>query len=383
MDDRTRHATRLRLGTALVGGVALMAAACGSSSSSSSSSGASAASLGTGTCGSQGGSGPWGWTGDATNGYQPAHEPDVNCDGKVVIGILSPGDTHDHGYYESFVDTADAYAHQNGWTVITLDKVNPADAVNQARNLCRQHVDMVAVAASELKDAIPVSQEAVCSNTVWYVAGGQGVTQTPYFVQSADDVNESLYAAGYASGLLMQSSGATKAGFITGPELDFAKQAAKAYTKGIQAVIPGATVLTAYTGSFDDSGKAVEAANAQIAQGVGIMYPYLGGATDAVAALGNQHNIPQLTPGTDRCGPGSPQYAMSVIFSPGAYFAAALTPFKQATLKVGTSRVWHMGKDPVPTVKICSPTGDQQQKVDALIQQVGSGAVKPDQIVNG
>lgn len=384
MDDRTGHTARLRLGMAVVGGLALMAAACGSSSSSSSaSSAASANSLGTGTCGSQGGTGPWGWTGTAATGFQPSHEPDVNCDGKVVIGILSPGDTNDHGYYESFVDTAKLFATKNGWQVITINKINPADAVNQARNLCRQHVDMVAVAASELKDAIPVSQEAVCQNTVWYVAGGQGVVQTPYFVQSQDDVNESLYAAGYASGLIMQANGSTKAGFITGPELDFAKQAAKAYTKGIQNVIPTATVLTAYTGSFDDSGLAVTAANAQIAQGVGIIYPYLGGATDAVAALGDQHNIPELTPGTNRCGGGTPAYAVSVVFSPGDYFAAALAPFAKGTLTIGTAHVWHMGKDPVPTVIICSPTGTQKQMVDALIQQIGSGAVKPDQIVNG
>ena len=375
MSQTIRGGPRWRTAVTAIGALAMLAA-CGSSTSGTSGSSSSA-----NACANAGGSGPWGWKGDATNGFQPVHEPDVNCDGKVVIGVLSPGDTNDHGYYESFVDTAKQYAQQNGWQVTIVDKINPADAVTQARNLCRQHVDMVAVAASELKDAIPVAQEAVCKNTVWYVAGGQGVVQNNYFVQSQDDVNESLYAAGYATGLLLQEKGATKAGFITGPELDFAKAAAKAYEKGIQAVVPGATLLTAYTGDFNDSGKAVEAANAQIAQGVAAIYPYLGGATDAVAALGDQHNIPELTPGTNRCGGGSPAYAISVIFSPGDYFAAALGPFAKGTLKVGTARVWHMGKDPVPTVKICNPSGDQQSKVDALIQQIGAGTVKPDDIV--
>ena len=36
-------------------------------------------------------------------------------------------------------------------------------------------------------------------------------------------------------------------------------------------------------------------------QGVGIVYPYLGGATDAVAVQAAKDNIPVLTPGTDRC----------------------------------------------------------------------------------
>ena len=56
--------------------------------------------------------------GDANTGYLAPNQPDVNGDGKVVIGILSPGDTHDHGYYESFVDEANAFAKENGWTVV-------------------------------------------------------------------------------------------------------------------------------------------------------------------------------------------------------------------------------------------------------------------------
>src|SRR5258708_17653151 len=62
-------------------------------------------------------------------------QPDVDGDGKVVIGVMSPGDTHDHGYYQSFVAEAESFAKQNGWEVRTVDKINPSDAVNQARNL--------------------------------------------------------------------------------------------------------------------------------------------------------------------------------------------------------------------------------------------------------
>ena len=50
-------------------------------------------------------------------------QPDVNGDGKVVIGIMSPGDTNDHGYYQSFVDEANSFAADNGWKVITIDKI--------------------------------------------------------------------------------------------------------------------------------------------------------------------------------------------------------------------------------------------------------------------
>jgi len=371
--------SRLRLAAIGMGALTLVLAACGSSNNSTGSSsgtGAAAADCSTGT-----GSGPWGWPGDSTNGFLPKHEPDVNCDGKVVVGILSPGDTNDHGYYESFVDAAKQYATANGWSVTIVDKINPADAVNQARNMCRQHVDMVAVAASELKDAIPVAQEQVCKNTVWYVAGGQGVNQTNYFVQSQDDATESGYSSGVAAGLLMKQSGSTKAGFVTGPQADFAVTFAKAFKAGIQSIVPNATLLVTYTGDFNDSAKAVEATKAQVAQGIGIIYPYLGGSTFAVASEAQKSKLPVLTPGTDNCAVPDPKFAISVIFSPGDYFAAALGPFKDGTLKVGVARVWHMGKDPVPHTKICTPTGDQQTQVDNVEKQIGAGTIKPADLI--
>jgi basic membrane protein A len=310
-------------------------------------------------------------------GTVPAGEPDVNGDGKVVIGILSPGDTNDNGYYESFVASAKTFADEKGWQVITQDKVNPADAVSAARNICRQNVDLVAVGASELKDALPVAAEAVCAKTAWYVAAGQGVEQTPYISTSQDDANESMLTAGYAAGLLMKEKGDTKAGYVTGPELDFSTLGYKAFKAGIREVIPQAEVVATYTGSFDDAAKGQEAALAQINQGVKMFYPYLGGATDAATKIANDAGVPALTPGTDRCADPTTKFAISVIFSPGDYFTGALKDFAAGTLKMGVTRHWKMGKDSVPTVKLCSGTADQTAAVAKFIADIGSGAIVP------
>jgi basic membrane protein A len=383
----------------LVAGL-LVAAGCGSDNSSSSggatttaaSSGATttAASGATTTAAASGGAtttasggaaaGPWGWPGDATTGYLAPGEPDVNGDGKVVIGVISPGDTHDHGYYESFVDEANTFAQQQGWQVITVDKVPDSEAAQSARNMCQQHPDMVAIAASELKDAIPVAQEDVCKGTVWYVAGGQGVDQTAYFVQTNDILSQSAYASGVAAGLIMKANNTKKAGFLTGPQASFTSDFAKGWEAGIKSVVPDEETVTTYTGDFDDSAKAVTAFQAMKSQGIGIVYPYLGGATFAVAAQANQANIPVLTPGTDNCASTSPTFAVSVIFSPGDYFAAALAPFKDGKLRVGTALTFHMGADPVPTVKICQPTGDQASVIAQTITDIGTGKIRTDQL---
>ena len=313
-----------------------------------------------------------------TEGCIPENQPDVNQDGTVRIGVLSPGDTNDNGYYESFVVTANEFADRNGWELVIVDKINPADAQEQARNICRQNVDMVAIAAGELADAIPVAEEDICAGTVWYVAGGAGVEQTPYFFQTNDDVFESQYAAGVGTGLAMQELGVTKAGFVTGPELDFSVNAFNAWTAGIKSILPDAETIATYTGDFDDSAVGQEGAQAQLDQDVGILYPYLGGATDAVAQLGLQNGVLSVTPGTDRC--GEEAFAVSSIFSPGDFFASALVDFEAGKVALGVTRTFRIGVDDVPNVKICETVpnaAELQAQADEVIQQIAAGEIDP------
>lgn len=309
-------------------------------------------------------------------GCIPPNQPDVNQDGEVVIGVLSPGDTRDQGYYQSFVDTAEEFADEQGWELIIVDQINPADAAEQARNICRQNVDMVAIAASELIDAIPVAEEDVCAGTVWYVAGGEGVVQTPYFVQTSDDVTESQYATGVAAGLVMQELGVDRAGFVTGPELDFAVTAFNAWTAGIKSVLPDAETFATYTGDFDDSGLGREGAQAQLDQGAGLLYPYLGGATDAVASLGVEDGVLSITPGTDRC--DDDRFAISSLFSPGEFFFGSLVDFSNSELEVGINREFQLGVDPVPNVEICDSVpnaAELQSEVEDVIAQIAEGDI--------
>ncbi|MFI7015786.1 BMP family ABC transporter substrate-binding protein [Streptomyces sp. NPDC050164] len=305
-------------------------------------------------------------------------EPDVNGDGKVVIGVLSPGDINDHGYYQSFVDSADAYAKKKGWTIIKRGSVSTTDGLSAARALCQQHVDLVALGATELKSAIPASEEPVCAKTAWYMPAAAGVvTQTPKILLSTDDPNQSLLAAGYAAGLKMKAAGITRAGFVTGNKASFSVLAAKAFQAGIREVVPKATVTSTYTGDFNDSAKAKEAMQAQISQGIKVIYPYLGGATDAATQLANASGVMTLTPGTDRCASANPKFDISVIFNPGDYFLAALEEFAKNNLKMGTTRVWQLGVDPYPTVRICDPKGDEEQKLAQFMKKIGSKEIDP------
>ncbi|TQS45715.1 BMP family ABC transporter substrate-binding protein [Cryptosporangium phraense] len=311
--------------------------------------------------------------------------PDVNGDGKVVIGVLSPGNLNDHGYYESFVAKAEAFTQRKGWTlkrVGLVDVKKPGEALRQARLLCQQKVDLVALGAAELKDAIPAASEPVCAKTSWYVPSNQDIKINSRITISADFIDETLLAAGYATGLLMQSRNYTKVGYITGPKLDFSTRAAQGYIAGIRRLVPDAKLYTSYTGSFDDGKLAKAAAQKQINEGVQAMYPYLGGATDDAARLGNSKDLILSTPGTNRCDSTNPRFAISVIFDPGEYFAAALEDFSNGKLAMGVTRNWHLGQDTVPTVRLCNGTDAQNAQMAQFIADVGSGKIAATPYVN-
>ncbi|MEV7010796.1 BMP family ABC transporter substrate-binding protein [Streptosporangium sp. NPDC051022] len=308
----------------------------------------------------------------SAGGGTAGRQPDVNGDGKVVVGVMSPGDTKDKGYYQSFVDEAKTFAEAHDWTVVILDKINPSDSITQAKNLCRQSVDLIAIGASELKDALSAAPEPVCKGVDWYINGGVGVEQTEHFAQSQQVIKEILFSGGVAAGLLLKESGSTKAGYISGPEVDFSKQAAAGFRAGLRAVVPEATLVETYTGDFNDSGKAREAAQAQLSLGVKVIYPYLGGATDVVASLARDKQVYTLTPGTDRCADDA-GFDISMVFSPGAYFAAALGEFQKGTLTMGKARMWRIGVDDVPTVVMCGEHTRLQPQVDQFMADIAAG----------
>ncbi|MFI5958640.1 BMP family ABC transporter substrate-binding protein [Cryptosporangium sp. NPDC051539] len=302
--------------------------------------------------------------------------PDINGDGKVIIGVLSPGDLNDNGYYESFVAKAEAFTQRKGWRLIKVGNVKAKDAYKAALALCAQKVDMVALGAAEIVSAIPASNQPACGKTAWYVPSNQNVTQTPKITISTDYIDETLLAAGYATGLLMQSRNYTKVGYVTGPKLDFSIRAAQGFVAGIRRLVPDVKMTTSYTGSFDDPKLAAKAAQEQIADdGVQAMYPYLGGATDAAARVANKHDLIVLTPGTNRCDSTDPRFQISVIFDPGEYFAAALQDFSDGKLEMGVNRNWHLGQDTVPTVRICNGTEAQNSAMAQFIADIGSGKV--------
>lgn len=302
---------------------------------------------------------------------------DTNGDGKVVIGVATPGPRNDGGYYQALVTGVTAFSKAHGFAdPIIVDNIKAEEAATQLDSLARQNVDMIAVGAGEIADPLK-DLTAKYAKIVWYCNCGAGYPSQPNLIQQGDDGNEIGYSAGVATGLLMKAKGATKAAMIGNNNLNFEKQAFMAFQLGLKSVDPSFAWTYVATGSFNDVAAATEAFNNLKAQGVGAIWPYLGGSGEAVAKLANANNIIVMDAGaSNACTRTDLHYDLAVKFDAGDYATAIFNELLAGKIQRGETRVFHVGVDPQVGAQICSPTADETTAMNAAFKQIASGSLK-------
>jgi basic membrane protein A and related proteins len=319
---------------------------------------------------------------ETTTGTAAAAEPvnlDTNGDGQVVIGVATPGPRDDGGYYQAMVDGITQLSEENGFAEpIIVDNIAAADAEAELRNLARQNVDIIAVGAGELSDPLPALSEEF-ADIIWYCNCGAGLADAPGVAQARDDSSQISYSAGYATGLLLQDpdrnpSGSTSVAFLGCCDLDFEKEAFLAFEAGLQAVDDTFTATYIPTGDFNDVAGATEAYNQALSDGVGAVYPFLGGSQEAVAGLANEDGIITMAPGpADACEREDPHYDIAVVFDAGVYVTESMKAIVAGELHEGEAKMFLVGEfDPVGAY-LCDATPEQEEALQAVRDQIAAG----------
>ena len=301
---------------------------------------------------------------------------DKNGDGEVVFGIATPGPRDDGGYYQALVDGVSSISEENGFAEpVVVDNVKTAEAATQLENLARQNVDVVMVGAGEISDPlnelIPKYPELL-----WYCNCAAGYQdETGQLIQSNDDNSEISYTAGYATGLLMKDAGQTKAAFIGNNNFDFEQEAFRAFEMGLHAVDPNIEWTYVATGSFNDVAAATEAFNNVYAEGARAVYPYLGGAHEAVVGLANEKgDVIVMSAGSSKvCDRDDLNYDIAVRYDAGDYVGPVLEELVAGELQPGDVRTFRVGVDPQPGAVICEPTPEQQTAMDDVFASIAAG----------
>ena len=307
-------------------------------------------------------------------GASAAVDLDTNGDGVVVIGVATPGPRDDGGYYQAMVDGITQLSEENGFEEpIIVDNVDPAQAETELRNLARQNVDVIAVGAGELSDPLPALSEEF-AEIFWYCNCGAGLADAPGIAQARDDSSQISYTAGYATGLLLQDTDATSAAFLGCCDLDFEREAFLAFEAGLQAVDDSFTATYIPTGDFNDVAGATEAYNQAVADGVGAVYPFLGGSQEAVASLANEDGIITMAPGpADACERDEVDYQIAVVFDAGVYVTESMRSIIAGELSEGEAKFFLVGDFEPVGAEFCDATPEQEAALQAVRDQIAAG----------
>ena len=307
-------------------------------------------------------------------GASAAVDLDTNGDGVVVIGVATPGPRDDGGYYQAMVDGITQLSEENGFEEpIIVDNVDPAQAETELRNLARQNVDVIAVGAGELSDPLPALSEEF-AEIFWYCNCGAGLADAPGIAQARDDSSQISYTAGYATGLLLQDTDATAAAFLGCCDLDFEREAFLAFEAGLQAVDDSFTATYIPTGDFNDVAGATEAYNQAVADGVGAVYPFLGGSQEAVASLANEDGIITMAPGpADACERDEVDYQIAVVFDAGVYVTESMRSIIAGDLSEGEAKFFLVGDFEPVGAEFCDATPEQEAALQAVRDQIAAG----------
>jgi basic membrane protein A len=300
---------------------------------------------------------------------------DANGDGKVVVGVATPGPRDDGAYYQALVEGVTDLSEAEGFEEpIIVDEIPVADAATELQNLARQGVDVVAVGASEIAEPLP-QVAAEFPDIFWYCNCGAGSPEDPNFAQSQDDAGEINYTAGYATGLLMKEKGeGDTVTFIGNQGFDFEVESSGAFLLGLQEVDPAYKLDIVNTGSFDDVAAASEAASTAIDGGAAAIYPYLGGAHEAVVQMANDAGVITMSAGaSDVCERTDLDYQIAVRSDAADYLEVIFAEIISGDLEEGGIRKFSVGKDEEPGALICDATPEQQTAMDEAFAKVANG----------
>lgn len=323
--------------------------------------------------------------GETTTTAAPEPEyADFNGDGKVLIGVATDGPRDDGAYYQALVDKVIEIAETNGFEdPIIVDRIDPANAEAELRNLADQGVDIMTVGASQFGESV-VALLGEYPDIFWYCNCGSGFPVTEGMLISLDRGAELWISGGYAAGLLMQERGGESAVFLGASDQDFEKESFAAFQYGLALVDPTYTATYVATGAFpfdfNNTQGATEAFNAALAEGIDVVVPFLAGAHEPIVQLANENDVIVMSAGSSKaCDRTDLDYDFMVKFDGGDYVEPLFADILSGSAVEGTAREFHVGIDDVVGAEFCADaTAEQVAALDALNARIGAGEFADD-----
>ena len=323
-------------------------------------------------------------TAETTGGDAAGVGLDANGDGEVRIGIAAAGPRDDGAYYQAVVDAAEAFSEENDFgEVIVVDNIEAADAATELDNLAQQPVDVIIVGASEIAEPMADLAERY-DDIFWYCNCGAGFPESDFYLQSTDAGAAIGYTAGAATGILLRDGGGDAVTMIGCCDLGFEQEHYLAFQEGMASIDPAFTFTYVPSGDFpfdfDNVQNATAAYENAVAEGADAIYPFLGGAHEPVVALANEGGQIVLSAGaSDVCDrEGDLSWDIASRFDGGDYVREIFPLILSGDAEEGETIVYAPGSEPEPDINgavICDATAEQEAEMDAVYDEIASGAL--------
>ena len=361
-----------RLGASFLVGCLLALAACGDDGEPSGGGGtgsteAASGGGGTGTTEATSGGGGTGSTEAASGGGDTGTTEAA----ATKVGMALSGPRNDEGFnqahYEGLVQAESEFGIDSAFQENLADPQARIDAV---QNLALDN-DVVIAVGAEFAEAVTLAAPMYPDVTFMAVNGEPGPPNVHvYGLRFAPP----LYVAGVVAAELSESK---KIGFLGGEEIPPLSQASIGFEAGAKAADPSIEYVFTVVGDFNDPAKAKEAAAAQIASGVDVMYQFLNaGAPGAVQAIEESGKDVKLIMNTFPQCDQSPQILGTHILNPTNLVLEMIRAYEEDNLPDEPVRFGVEDLD-IQSFELCDSYEDAelQATIDQTVEDLNDGTI--------
>lgn len=297
---------------------------------------------------------------------------DADGEDKVVkVALLLPGNINDAGWsqaaYNGLMDAKKEYDIETSY----IESVPLAEQESTIRDYASRGFDLIICHGSDFEDAITlVAPEFPDTGFAITNSAARGDNLIGLGVQN----EEQGYMAGYALGLVTK---ANKVGYVASNEGYAMKRTENGFIAGVKASNPGAAVITAYTGSFDDAAKGKETALAIFDKGVDCVFQYAQGSGIGVIQAAAEKNIPIVVTSPSQVKIAPNQAVMAVMSDMKVNILAVITAYVEGDFGPDLKIVGNFSTNlyKVSDINDKLINGDNKVKVEAAIKDLQAGKI--------
>lgn len=204
---------------------------------------------------------------------------------KLKVAAVMPGTITDGSFNQSCYEGLKMIEKELGAEIAFTEKVSQADQAENLTDYARRGYDLVIAHGGEMDDAASkVAQKF--PKVKFFVTNGKA--KGPNIAHGGVNPTHYGYLCGVVGGKMTKTN---KLACVSGNEFPLVVTVYEAFKKGAKDHNSKSEVGIIYTGSWDDVAKAKEAAFAQIAKGVDVLFPVLDLATLGIIEGAREKNV--------------------------------------------------------------------------------------------